>query len=128
MADLAALCTSGSRRRLAEGVERGPRGAEGERRVALDGRDLSPMHEGRVGTQPRVKERRSPLHMAGTSMPRVLLWCKNANRWRAVKWTVWSSNLGLIWADLGLGPKTKVEAHTMLYIFYLKVMVISVVD
>jgi hypothetical protein len=75
-------------------------------------------------------EARQELHprMVSTSWPRVVLWCKNANRWRAVKWTVWSSNLGLIWADLGLGPKTKVEAHTMLYIFYLKVMVISVVD
>jgi hypothetical protein len=52
----------------------------------------------------------------------------SSTTWQAVKWSGWSPNLGLLWADLGLGPKTKVEAHTMLYIFYLKVMVISVVD
>jgi hypothetical protein len=48
--------------------------------------------------------------------------------WQAMKWTIWSSNLGLIWADLGLGPKGKVVARTMLYISYLGVIVIRAVD
>jgi hypothetical protein len=75
-------------------------------------------------------EARQELHLCMVSMswPRVVLWCKNANRWRAVKWTIWSSNLGLIWADLGLGPKTKVEAHEQLYTFHLGCKIISAVD
>jgi hypothetical protein len=37
-------------------------------------------------------------------------------------------DLGQIWAELGLGPKTKVEAHEHLYTFHLKHKVISVLD
>jgi hypothetical protein len=52
----------------------------------------------------------------------------SSTTWQAVKWSSWSPNLGLLWADLGLRPKTKVEAHTMLYISYLGVIVIRAVD
>ena len=38
------------------------------------------------------------------------------------------AELGQIWADLDLGPKTKFEARELLYIFYLKCTVIRVVD
>jgi hypothetical protein len=37
-------------------------------------------------------------------------------------------DLGRIWAELGLGPKTKVVARTMLYISYLGVIVIRVIN
>jgi hypothetical protein len=37
-------------------------------------------------------------------------------------------DLGWIWAELSLGPKTKVEAHEQLYTFCLKHKVISVLD
>jgi len=39
-----------------------------------------------------------------------------------------SAGLGQIYADLDLGPKTKFEARELLYIFYLKCIVIRVVD
>jgi hypothetical protein len=66
--------------------------------------------------------------MAATPLSTRRLWSKNANKWRTAKWTIWSSNLGLIWADLGLGPKSKVVSRTMLYISYLMVMVIRAID
>jgi hypothetical protein len=52
----------------------------------------------------------------------------STNTWRVAVWVKWSTNLGRIWAELGLGPKTKVEAHEQLYTFRLKHKVISVLD
>ena len=36
--------------------------------------------------------------------------------------------LGQLWAELDPGPKSKVEAHELLYNIYLGAMVIGVVD
>ena len=55
-------------------------------------------------------------------------------RWRSVEQVAGAgvgevdAGLGQIWADLDLRPKTKFEAHELLYIFYLKCTVIRVVD
>ena len=55
-------------------------------------------------------------------------------RWRSVEQVVGAgvgevdAGLGQIWADLDLGPKTKFEARELVYIFYLKCIVIRVVD
>jgi hypothetical protein len=50
--------------------------------------------------------------------PRVVLWSKSTNRWRAVKWTVWSPNLGLVHAKSGHGPITRFSHLMMLSKFH----------
>jgi hypothetical protein len=47
--------------------------------------------------------------------PRVVLWSKNVNRWWAVKWTVWSPNLGLLRAKSRHGLITRIAHLLMLY-------------
>ena len=44
-----------------------------------------------------------------------------------MEWPVWDTFLGHLWAELDLGPKSKVEAHELLYNIYLGAMVIRVV-
>jgi hypothetical protein len=41
------------------------------------------------------------------------------NRWQASKWVGWDADLGHFWADLGLGPKSKVVActHALHFLF-----------
>ena len=43
-------------------------------------------------------------------------------------WPAWEAILGQLRAELDLGPKSKVEAHELLYIFNLGTMVIRAVD
>jgi hypothetical protein len=42
----------------------------------------------------------------------------SASTWRASAWPEREAILGRFWAELDLGPKTKVGAHTKLYVFH----------
>ena len=42
----------------------------------------------------------------------------SSNRWRAIVWPQRDAVLGRLRAELHLGPKSKVEAHELLYNFY----------
>jgi hypothetical protein len=50
------------------------------------------------------------------------------NTWQTAVWVRWNTDLGRLQAELGHGPKSKIEAHITLYKTCLRVMVISVVD
>jgi hypothetical protein len=50
------------------------------------------------------------------------------NTWWATVWSTWDAFLGQIRAELDLGPKRKVKAHTKVYPFYLRCKVIRAVD
>jgi hypothetical protein len=66
------------------------------------------------------------LCMAATLWPRVALLAISTSTWRAAVWLAWSAFSGLLWADLGLEPKIKVEAREQLYTFHLEVKIIRV--
>jgi hypothetical protein len=51
------------------------------------------------------------------------LWGISPSTWHMPKWPAWGAILGRFWADLGLGPKIKVEAREQLYTFCLEVKV-----
>jgi hypothetical protein len=50
------------------------------------------------------------------------------NNWHAQVRPTWRLALDELQSELGLGPKSKVVAHTMLYIFYLRCIVIRAMD
>jgi len=66
--------------------------------------------------------------MAATSWPRVGHWSISTNRWRATEWPVWETNLGHFYAELGDGPNMKFVKLGLIYICYLRVTAIRVVD
>jgi hypothetical protein len=82
----------------AESEERGPMGSEGEREqrastgVALDGRDVSPTHEGRARNVATMVGTRSC--MEATSWTRAAHWGILPSMWRAVKRSAWDAILG----------------------------------
>jgi hypothetical protein len=81
-----------------------------------------------VGTQPRGKERRWLLRMAGTSRARVLLSVISLSTWRAAVWVLWNMILGRIRAELDYGPIVKIVHLGILYNFHLSTMVIRPTD
>ena len=65
--------------------------------------------------------------MAAMHRAHVALWNISPSTWRAMVWPVWEAFLGQLWAELDPRPKSKVEAHELLYNIYLGTMVIGVV-
>ena len=53
--------------------------------------------------------------MAATHRAHVALWSISPSAWRATVRPVWKAILGQLWAELDLGPRSKVEAHLMIY-------------
>ena len=49
---------------------------------------------------------------------------KLSSTWRAPELTWWGANLGWLGCELDIGPKTKFEAHELLFIFHLETKVI----
>ena len=56
--------------------------------------------------------------MAAMHRARVTLCSISSSTWRATVWPAWEAFLGQLLAELDLGPKSKVEAHELFYIFY----------
>jgi hypothetical protein len=101
-------------------------GAEGERRVALDGRDLPPMREGRAGNMATMVGECSC--MEATPWTRAARWSIFLSTWHAAMWPRWDEIWAGFRADSGLGPNTKFVAHTLHYVFHLMVMVIRAIN
>jgi hypothetical protein len=98
-----AMCT----RVRTVGSEKDERGEQG--RVTT----LSALH---MGTKARENDGRHSSEMVGCSARMV-----DTSRTRVVHW-------GCLWAELGNGPKSKVEAHITPYILYLRYIVIRATD
>ena len=60
--------------------------------------------------------------MAATHRARDIHWGISANSWRATEWIWWEADLGRLGCELDFGPKTKFEAHELLFIFHLETM------
>ena len=58
------------------------------------------------------------LGMATRHRACVALWGISSSTWWATVWPAWEAFLGQLRAKLDLGPKSKVEAHELLYIFH----------
>ena len=63
---------------------------------------------------------RGSSRMLATHRPRGI----STNRWQAPEWARWTSKLGLLRADLVHGPKTKFALHGLLYVSYLRCLII----
>ena len=46
----------------------------------------------------------------------VALWGISPSTWRATVWPAWEAFFGELRVELDLGPKSKVEAHELIYI------------
>ena len=66
--------------------------------------------------------------MAATHKACIALWSISPSVWWATVWPAWEAILGQLRDELDHGPKSKVEAHELLYNIYLGAMVIGVVD
>ena len=60
------------------------------------------------------------LGMAAMRWPRGI----STNRWQTPEWARWTSKLGLLQADLVHMPKTKFALHGLLYVSYLRCLII----
>jgi hypothetical protein len=56
------------------------------------------------------------------------LWGISPRMWRTPKWPTWGAVLDRFWADLGVGPETKFDAHMKLYDFYYGYLAIRATD
>ena len=56
--------------------------------------------------------------MAATHMACVALWSISPSTWWAMVWPAWEVILGQLWAELDPRPKSKIEAHELIYKFH----------